>query len=100
MKLPKNFYNPVSLIGSLLASVSLGIIIFSLISMLLFDVGGSYIGLFIYHVNILVTYVLFTCNMNSAVFIVFNLFSRVSVLDSIITGFFVPAIMEAVPLLA
>lgn len=48
MKLPKNFYNPVSLIGSLLASVSLGIIIFSLISMLVFDVGGSYIGLFIY----------------------------------------------------
>ncbi len=48
MKLPKNFYNPVSLIGSLLASVSLGIIIFSLISMLIFDVGGSYIGLFIY----------------------------------------------------
>lgn len=48
MKLPKNFYNPLSLSGSLLASVSLGIILFSLISMLLFDVGGSYIGLFIY----------------------------------------------------
>ncbi len=48
MKLPKNFYNPVSLTGSLLASVSLGIILFSLISMLVFDVGGSYIGLFIY----------------------------------------------------
>lgn len=51
MKLPKNYYNPLSLLGSILASVSFLIILFFLVSQLLFDVqenSGSYAGLFIY----------------------------------------------------
>jgi hypothetical protein len=51
MKLPKNYYNPISLLGSILASVSFLIILFFLVSQLLFDIqedSGSYVGLFIY----------------------------------------------------
>lgn len=51
MKLPKNYYNPISLLGSILASVSIIIILFFLISQLLFNIqedSGSYVGLFIY----------------------------------------------------
>jgi len=51
MKLPKNYYNPLSLLGSILASVSFLIIFFFLVSQLLFDIqedSGSYVGLFIY----------------------------------------------------
>ena len=51
MKLPKSYYNPVSLLGSILASVSFLIILFFLISQLLFNIqedSGSYVGLFIY----------------------------------------------------
>jgi len=48
MKLPTSFYNPLSLLGSILASVSGVIIVFFMIASLLFDTGGSYTGLFIY----------------------------------------------------
>lgn len=51
MKLPRSYYNPVSLLGSILASVSFLIILFFLISQLLFDIqedSGSYVGLFVY----------------------------------------------------
>ena len=48
MKLPSSFYNPVSLLGSILASISLLIIIFSLIATSIFDIGGSYVGLIIF----------------------------------------------------
>lgn len=48
MKLPTSYYNPISLIGSILAGVSLLIIMFFLVAMLFFGVGGSYLGLFIY----------------------------------------------------
>ena len=50
MKLPKNYYNPVSLLGSILAAVSALIIIFFMIAMVLFDIEetGSYAGIFIY----------------------------------------------------
>ncbi|MEN8227458.1 MAG: NapC/NirT family cytochrome c [Bacteroidota bacterium] len=48
MKLPRTYYNPISLLGSILASVSGLIIIFFMISSILFDTGGSYTGLFIY----------------------------------------------------
>jgi len=48
MKLPDSFYNPVSLTGSILAGISLFLIVFSLVAMALFDFGSSYIGLFIF----------------------------------------------------
>ena len=48
MKLPSSFYNPVSLLGSILASISLLIIIFFLVGTSLFDIGGSYVGLIIF----------------------------------------------------
>lgn len=48
MKLPDSYYNPLSLVGSLLAGISLMIIIFAFIASVLFGMGGSYIGLFIY----------------------------------------------------
>lgn len=48
MKLPSSYYNPLSLLGSILASVSGLIIVFFMIASLIFDTGGSYTGLFIY----------------------------------------------------
>jgi hypothetical protein len=51
MKLPRSYYNPISLLGSILASVSFLIIFFFLISQLLFNIqedSGAYAGLFIY----------------------------------------------------
>ena len=50
MKLPRSYYNPISLAGTILASVSGLIIFFFMISMLLFDPEetGSYAGVFIY----------------------------------------------------
>ncbi len=50
MKLPRNYYNPVSLFGSILASVCALVIFFFMIAMILFDTGGSgsYTGIFIY----------------------------------------------------
>ncbi|MFP4488264.1 MAG: NapC/NirT family cytochrome c [Bacteroidales bacterium] len=48
MKLPRSFYNTLTLIGSILAGLSLSLIIFFIIAMSVFDFGGSYIGLFIY----------------------------------------------------
>ena len=50
MKLPRSYYNQISLAGTILASVSGLIIFFFMISMLLFDPEetGSYAGVFIY----------------------------------------------------
>ena len=48
MKLPKTYYNPISLLGSIISSVSGLIIVFFMIANRLFGTGGSYIGLFIY----------------------------------------------------
>ena len=50
MKLPRSYYNPISLAGTILASVSGLIIFFFMISMILFDTEetGSYAGIFIY----------------------------------------------------
>ena len=48
MKLPSSFYNPLSLAGSIIAGISLLLIIFSLLAMAIFGAGSSYIGLFIY----------------------------------------------------
>jgi hypothetical protein len=48
MKLPKSIYNPLSLVGSILAGVSVVIILFFLIGMWLFDIVGSYLGLFVF----------------------------------------------------
>ncbi|MCK4921252.1 MAG: NapC/NirT family cytochrome c [Bacteroidales bacterium] len=48
MKFPASYYNPISLIGSIIAGVNIVIILFFLIAMMFFNVGGSYIGLYIY----------------------------------------------------
>ncbi len=48
MRLPKSFYNPLSIIGSIIASVNLLIILFFLIASIFFDVGGSYLGIYMY----------------------------------------------------
>lgn len=48
MKFPTSFYNPISLLGSILASISLLIIVFFLVAMSIFDFGGSYIGLLVF----------------------------------------------------
>jgi len=50
MKLPRTYYNPISLGGSILASVSILIIIFFMIAMTFFgdEATGSYAGIFIY----------------------------------------------------
>ncbi|MCK4889546.1 MAG: NapC/NirT family cytochrome c [Candidatus Aminicenantes bacterium] len=52
MKLPRNYYNPISLFGSILAAVTALIIIFFMIAMTFFDTDGtgSYTGIFIYMV--------------------------------------------------
>ncbi|RLD51534.1 MAG: cytochrome C, partial [Bacteroidetes bacterium] len=50
MKLPRTYYNPISLFGTILAAVSALIIIFFLIAMTLFEneESGAYVGIFIY----------------------------------------------------
>ena len=51
MKLPRSYYNPISLLGSILASVSALVIFFFMISMTFFNkegASGSYVGIFIY----------------------------------------------------
>ena len=50
MKLPKTYYNPLSLLGSIIAAVAAVIIVFMMISNLLFDYEGAYMGIFIYMV--------------------------------------------------
>ena len=46
MKLPKSYYNPLSIFGSILAGISLALILFLIALSLIFDLGGSYTGLF------------------------------------------------------
>ncbi len=50
MKLPRNYYNPTSLFGTILAAVSALIILFFMVAMLLFNTEetGSYAGIFVY----------------------------------------------------
>lgn len=48
MKLPRSIYNPLSLIGSIISGISVVVIIFFLIGMWLFDIGGSYLGIFVF----------------------------------------------------
>jgi hypothetical protein len=48
MKLPQSVYNWTSILGSVLALISLGLIIFTFTISTFFDLGSSYIGLFIY----------------------------------------------------
>jgi hypothetical protein len=48
MRLPNSYYNPLSLTGTIIAGISLFLIIFSLLTMAIFGAGSSYIGLFIY----------------------------------------------------
>jgi hypothetical protein len=52
MKLPRTYYNPISLFGSILAAVTVLIIIFFMIAMTFFDTEdtGSYAGIFVYMV--------------------------------------------------
>jgi hypothetical protein len=48
MKLPQSVYNWTSILGSVLALISLGLIIFTFTLSTFFDLGSSYIGLFTY----------------------------------------------------
>ncbi len=48
MKLPKSYYNPLSILGSILAGISLALILFLIVISFIFKVGGSYTGLFTY----------------------------------------------------
>jgi len=48
MLLPRSFYNWISLIGAIIALVSLALIIFLFIIATVFNQGSSYLGLFIY----------------------------------------------------
>ncbi len=48
MRLPKSIYNPLSLIGSILTGISFVIILFFLIGMWLFGLGGNYLGIFVF----------------------------------------------------
>jgi len=48
MKLPRSYYNWTSLIGSLIALISLLLIVLLFIISIIFNQGGSYLGLFIY----------------------------------------------------
>jgi len=50
MKLPKTYYNPLSLIGSIISSVCAVVIVFVMIANLLFDYEGAYMGILIYMV--------------------------------------------------
>jgi len=48
MKFPKNYYNPISLLGSILASVSALIFVFFVATSWLYEGGGAYSGVIIY----------------------------------------------------
>jgi nitrate/TMAO reductase-like tetraheme cytochrome c subunit len=48
MKLPKTYYNPISLVGSIIASVSALIIVFFMATSWIFEGGGAYSGVIIY----------------------------------------------------
>jgi hypothetical protein len=48
IKLPQSVYNWTSILGSLLALISLGLIVFTFTLSAFFNLGSSYIGLFIY----------------------------------------------------
>ena len=48
MKFPKNYYNPLSLLGSILASVSALIFVFFVATSWLYEGGGAYSGVIIY----------------------------------------------------
>ena len=48
MKLPKAYYNWTSFIGTLIAIISLLLIVILFVISTIFDQGGSYLGLFIY----------------------------------------------------
>ena len=48
MKLPKSFYNPLSILGSIIAGGNLLLILFFVIASTFFDVGGSYLGIYMY----------------------------------------------------
>ncbi len=48
MKLPNSFYNPLSLLGSILAVVSVLVILFFMVTSWLFGAGGAYSGIIIY----------------------------------------------------
>jgi len=48
MKFPKSFYNPLSLVGSIIASVSVLIIVFFMATSWIFEGGGAYSGVIIY----------------------------------------------------
>ncbi len=48
MKLPKSYYNNLSLIGTIIAGIALIAILFTFILSFVFDEGGTYLGLFTY----------------------------------------------------
>lgn len=48
MKLPKSYYNSISFIGTIVAILSLLLIVFLFVVAVVLDKGGSYLGLFIY----------------------------------------------------
>ncbi|WP_439185513.1 cytochrome c3 family protein [Carboxylicivirga taeanensis] len=48
MKLPKSYYNPLSLVGTIIAVLALLLIILSVIFSFVFNAGSSYLGLFTY----------------------------------------------------
>lgn len=50
MKLPKSYYNTLSYIGTLIAALSLLLILFLFVITYFFNVGSSYLGLFMYMV--------------------------------------------------
>ena len=50
MKLPQSVYNWTSIVGSLLASISLALIVFTFVVSSFLDLASSYIGLFMYMV--------------------------------------------------
>jgi nitrate/TMAO reductase-like tetraheme cytochrome c subunit len=48
MKLPRSYYNTISFIGTIVAGISLLLILFLFVVAVFFDKGSSYLGLFIY----------------------------------------------------
>lgn len=48
MKLPESYYNPLTLVGGVLAGSTVVVITFSMLAIRIFGIGGSYSGLFIY----------------------------------------------------
>lgn len=48
MKLPKSYYNPLSILGSIIAGGNMLLILFFVIASTFFNVGGSYLGIYMY----------------------------------------------------